>query len=132
MSAETVRELSPAEKAEKQNQAVCRAIFAAQEDLDIDDKTLRKILGGRSLKTISRWKEDGEIPKLEGHLREATSHFIAILRSLAAIFSNSKDRSAWIKTPHPELEHPPIELMCSFTGLSQVRQYLDYVRGRGA
>lgn len=65
--------------------------------------------------------------------QEAVMHLLAVHRSLDAMFSDSRNQVAWLTTKHPELEQAPIDLMKSSTvGLIFVRQYLDYVRGRGA
>jgi len=64
---------------------------------------------------------------------EAVIHLLAIHRSLDAMFSEPEGQTAWLMTPHPELDAAPIELMKKSTeGLVFVRRYLDYVRGRGA
>jgi len=131
MSAETAQTISPEERAIRESQVVCRAIFVLQEDLNLKVKDLEIILGV-DRKTLGRWKEKGAIPNLSGHLRQATSHLISIYRSLLAMFSSPIDRRQWIHTGHMELILPPVELIRDLEGLIRVRRYLDYVRGRGA
>ncbi|WP_141732473.1 antitoxin Xre/MbcA/ParS toxin-binding domain-containing protein [Oligoflexus tunisiensis] len=134
MSVKSKQAMSDAERAEKQNRAVCRAIFVTRQDLGLKTVDLAKILDV-NVRTINRWENEELIPGLDEkrHLREAASHLIAIFRSLAAMFSSAQDREAWIKTAHPELVDAPLEIMKgSMEGLIQVRRYLDYVRGRGA
>ncbi|MGQ0572466.1 MAG: MbcA/ParS/Xre antitoxin family protein [Armatimonadota bacterium] len=49
------------------------------------------------------------------------------------MFTNPKNQRAWLNAVHPELGKAPLELLAtSMEGLILVRQYLDYVRGRGA
>lgn len=134
MSLKSKQALSQQELDDKQNRAVTRAIFASRDDLKLTTADLARIFSVEP-KTLGRWEEEERIPALgrDHHLREAASHYIAIFRSLSAMFSNAQDRSAWIKTAHPELTKVPMEIMkSSMEGLIQVRRYLDYVRGRGA
>jgi hypothetical protein len=60
-------------------------------------------------------------------------HLLAIHRSLEAMFNNPAHQRAWLTTFHPHLQAIPLELMSkSIDGLIFIRQYLDYVRERGA
>jgi hypothetical protein len=64
---------------------------------------------------------------------EALLNLLAIHRSLHAMFSEPANQLAWLKTRHPELGVVPLEkIQESLSGLLLIRQYLDYVRGRGA
>jgi hypothetical protein len=86
--------------------------------------------------TFNMWLKNGAIP-INGHTLspdvQAITHLLAIHRSLEAMFDNNEHQQLWLNTFHPELNIVPYELMAtSLEGLIQVRQYLDYIRGRGA
>lgn len=126
--AKSKAELSP----EGQARAAYKAIFTFKEDARLTFDDLSKILS-KNEATLKRWSKDKMVPLNDKHLREAVSNFIAIFRSLAAMFSDKGDRALWLKTVHPDLNMAPLDLMKeSFQGLLHVRAYLDYVRGRGA
>ncbi|HYX34761.1 MAG TPA: MbcA/ParS/Xre antitoxin family protein [Oligoflexus sp.] len=117
---------------EREAKAVYKAIFTFKDDARLTYEDLSKILS-KDTATLKRWNKDKLIPLKDKHLREAISNFIAIFRSLAAMFSDKGDRALWLKTPHPDLHGSPLDMMTeSFQGLLHVRAYLDYVRGRGA
>lgn len=85
---------------------------------------------------INTWLKNGTIP-LSGPVLQpdiqAVVHLLAIHRSLEAMFEDSTHQQAWLTTLHPELNVIPENLMAeSMEGLIFIRQYLDYVRGRGA
>jgi hypothetical protein len=64
---------------------------------------------------------------------QAVLHLLAIHRNLHSMFSEPANHMAWLTTPHPDFGTAPLEVMReSVEGLVVVRQYLDYVRGRGA
>lgn len=66
-------------------------------------------------------------------VEDAVLQLIAIHRSLSAMFSDPRDQTAWLETPHPELGiAPAAKIEQSTEGLVYVRQYLDCIRGRGA
>lgn len=49
------------------------------------------------------------------------------------MFQDPVHQLAWLTHEHPELNGVPEEIMANgIDGLIFVRQYLDYVRGRGA
>lgn len=86
--------------------------------------------------TINTWLKNGSIPLHSQMLHpdvQVVIHLLAIHRSLEAMFENPEHQRVWLATFHPELNAVPEELMAESTaGLIYVRQYLDYVRGRGA
>lgn len=58
---------------------------------------------------------------------------LAIHKDLQAIFDKPEHQLKWLNTQHPDMHMMPIKKMeSSIEGLIGVRQYLDYVRGRGA
>jgi hypothetical protein len=86
--------------------------------------------------TVNTWLKNGIVPIAHQVLQpdiQAIIHLLAIHRSLEAMFDNPLHQQAWLSTHHPELNMKPQQLMAdSIDGLIFVRQYLDYVRGRGA
>ncbi len=86
--------------------------------------------------TLNTWLKNGIVPISQTKLHpdiQVIIHLLAIHRSLEAMFDNPAHQQAWLTTFHPELNAIPEELMAeSISGLIFVRQYLDYVRGRGA
>lgn len=86
--------------------------------------------------TFNTWLKNGAIP-ISGHTLspdvQAITHLLAIHRSLEAMFDNTEHQQLWLNTHHPELNAIPQERMIhSLEGLIEIRQYLDYIRGRGA
>lgn len=86
--------------------------------------------------TVNTWLKNGIVPIGSANLHpdvQAVIHLLAIHRSLEAMFENPAHQRAWLSTLHPELKIVPETLMSeSIEGLIFIRQYLDYVRGRGA
>lgn len=86
--------------------------------------------------TVNTWLKNGSIPINNAVLHpdiQLIIHLLAIHRSLEAMFNDPIHQHAWLSTMHPELNAIPEKLMGeSIEGLIFVRQYLDYVRGRGA
>lgn len=86
--------------------------------------------------TVNTWLKNRIIPIQNPILKpdvQAIIHLLAIHRSLEAMFENPIHQRAWLSTPHPDLNVIPEELMGeSVDGLIFIRQYLDYIRGRGA
>ena len=86
--------------------------------------------------TINTWLKKGSVPINSRILHpdmQLVIHLLAIHRSLEAMFENPSYQRAWLSTFHPELNVVPEKLMSeSIQGLIFIRQYLDYVRGRGA
>lgn len=86
--------------------------------------------------TVNTWLKKGKVP-ISGPILhpdiQAIIHLLAIHRSLEAMFQNPNHQQVWLSTIHPELNVIPEKLMGeSIDGLIFIRQYLDYVRGRGA
>lgn len=86
--------------------------------------------------TLNNWLNRGTIPinnQLLSPDIQAIIHLLAIHRSLEAMFENPDHQRIWLNTLHPELNVIPEQLISeSIDGLIFIRQYLDYVRGRGA
>ena len=86
--------------------------------------------------TVNTWLKNGTVPfgstKLPPDI-QVIIHLLAIHRSLEAMFAEPAHQRAWLSSFHPELNVIPEKLMGqSIDGLIFIRQYLDYVRGRGA
>lgn len=86
--------------------------------------------------TVNTWIKNGIVPISNSVLQpdiQALVHLLAIHRSLEAMFDDPLHQQIWLSTMHPELNVIPEKLMSeSIDGLIYIRQYLDYVRGRGA
>jgi len=87
--------------------------------------------------TVNTWLKNGCIPMSSSPLLhpdiQVIIHLLAIHRSLEAMFNDPAHQHAWLSTKHPELNIIPEKIMGeSINGLIFIRQYLDYVRGRGA
>jgi hypothetical protein len=86
--------------------------------------------------TVNTWLKNGSVPINSANLQpdvQTVIHLLAIHRSLEAMFENALHQRAWLITRHPELDIIPENMMAeSIDGIIFIRQYLDYVRGRGA
>ncbi len=86
--------------------------------------------------TLNTWLKNGMVPISNAVLHpdiQAIIHLLAIHRSLEAMFDNPSHQRMWLSTMHPEMHVIPEKLMSeSIDGLIFIRQYLDYVRGKGA
>jgi hypothetical protein len=115
--------------------AVFEAVEFLQDTWNLSGSALAKLLR-IPVNTVNFWLARKRIPLGEPPFEprmEALVNLLAIHRSLHAMFSERENQLAWLKTPHPELGGVPLDLIReSFSGLLLVRQYLDYVRGRGA
>jgi hypothetical protein len=85
---------------------------------------------------FNKWIQDGTVaiqyPKIQPDI-QAALHLLAIHKSLELMFNNPELQNSWLSTMHPVLKVIPEELMTkSIEGLICIRQYLDYVRERGA
>jgi len=86
--------------------------------------------------TVNTWLKNGAVPISSSTLHpdiQVIVHLLAIHRSLEAMFDEPIHQQAWLSTMHPELNTIPEKLMSeSMDGLIFIRQYLDYIRGKGA
>jgi DNA-binding transcriptional regulator YiaG len=125
----------PAHGSVTAEKAVFEAVEFLREAWGLSGSALAKLLRV-PVNTVNHWLSRKRIPLGEPPFdarMEALINLLAIHRSLHAMFSERENQLAWLKTPHPELGGVPIEkIRESFGGLLMVRQYLDYVRGRGA
>jgi len=115
--------------------AIVDGLAYLKERLDWSGSKIAKTLH-LPANTVNTWLKNGFTP-INSHVLhpdiQVVIHLLAIHRSLEAMFDNPLHQRAWLTTPHPELNAAPEVLMSqSIDGLIYVRQYLDYVRGRGA
>ena len=85
--------------------------------------------------TINSWIANKFVPieERQSNNVQAILHLIAVHKDLDSIFEQPENQLQWLNTKHPDFGEAPIEKMKkSMEGLIGVRQYLDYVRGRGA
>ena len=86
--------------------------------------------------TVNTWLKNGSVPLSTALFQpeiQAIIHLLAIHRSLEAMFDNPLQQRAWLTTHHPELNCIPEQRIAdSLEGLIFIRQYLDYIRGKGA
>jgi len=115
--------------------AVFEALDYLRQSWNMNGSKLAKLLH-LPVNTMNHWLSRKKVPigKPPFDAREeALLNLLAVHRSLHAMFSEPENQLAWLKTEHPGLGFVPLERMQeSITGLLFVRQYLDYVRGRGA
>lgn len=115
--------------------AVVDGLNYLKERLDWSGTKIAKILH-LPANTVNTWLKNGTAP-INSHVlhpdMQVVIHLLAIHRSLEAMFDHPEHQRAWLSTPHPELNDVPEKLMeQSIDGIIFVRQYLDYIRGRGA
>ena len=115
--------------------AIYEALRHLMADWDLGDSEAAGVLHLHS-NTIKKWLADKSIPMGKPPFaphHEALLHLLAIHRSLSAMFSKPENQRAWLMAMHQDFGVAPLEKMReSMEGLILVRQYLDYVRGRGA
>ena len=116
-------------------QAIVDGLRYLKNRLDCSGTKIANILHLPS-NTVNTWLKNGTIPISNVVLQpdiQVIIHLLAIHRSLEAMFDDPTHQCAWLSTIHPELNIIPEKLMGeSIGGLIFIRQYLDYVRGRGA
>jgi len=116
-------------------QAVYEALQFLRAQWALSGSMLAKLLH-LPVNTVNLWLSKKRVPVGRPPFdprEEAVLNLIAIHRSLHAMFSEPPNQLAWLKTRHPKLGFIPWEkIQESLSGLFLVRQYLDYVRGRGA
>lgn len=108
---------------------VTRALLRAAGNLSISQKDLAKVLGvsaasvsrlGRE-RTIDPASKEGELALL----------FLRMYRSLDAIVGGSDDAATrWLRADNRHLGGVPAQLILTVTGLANVAEYPDALRGR--
>lgn len=119
----------------KASEAIADGLLYLKDQWDWNGSKIARILH-LSPTTINGWMRRKIVPISSNIITpeiEAVVHLLAIHRSLASMFSESYHQLQWLETSHPDLGVAPLDKMSeSLAGLIQVRQYLDFVRGRGA
>ncbi len=116
-------------------EAVYEALDFLRKNWKLSGSKLAQLLH-LPINTVNLWLSKKRVP-LGGPpfdpREEALLNLLAIHRSLHAMFSETANQLAWLNTPHPQLGFVPLtKIQESMSGLLFVRQYLDYIRGRGA
>jgi len=125
----------PRQGTEKAARAIWEALAFLAASWGFSGSEIARLIHSRPT-TVNGWLANhrvpiGSPPFTPDH--EALLHLLAIHRSLDAMFSTPKHQVAWLKTKHPDLGVIPLErIKQSMEGLIFIRQYLDYIRGRGA
>lgn len=131
---ENVRHLLEEDREEAEI-ALYEATAYLQKQLGLSGSSLARILR-LPASTVNHWLKEKRIP-LGGEAisndAESLIHLIAIHRNLEAMLETPEAQREWLKTSRPDLGFVPLKKMAeSFQSLLHVRQYLDFVRGRGA
>ncbi len=125
----------PEHESQEAQEAVYEALEFLREKWGYSGSRVAKLLR-LSVSTVNTWLKKERVPIGRPPFdptAEALLNLLAVHRSLDSMFSDSKNQVAWLETEHPELGFVPLEkIQESMEGLILVRQYLDYVRGRGA
>lgn len=114
--------------------ALAEALKFLQKEWGWSGKDLSSILH-IPVSTINSWLKQASIPVSKPLSLDAQAiiTLVAIHKSLNAMFEQAGDQLKWLNTRHPDMGVSPKEKMKkSMEGLIGVRQYLEYVRGRGA
>lgn len=119
----------------KASEAIADGLLYLKDQWDWNGSKIARILH-LSPTTINGWIRRKIVPISGNNITpeiEAVIHLLAIHRNLASMFSESFHQLQWLQTSHPDLGVAPLNKMSeSLAGLIQVRQYLDFIRGRGA
>lgn len=132
---QTQKTRAPSDPAGKiAGEALVQAIKYLQTQWEWSGKDLSNILHIPA-STINTWLGKMSIPVSKPFSPEvqAILTLVAIHKDLDAMFDKKEHQLKWLNTPHPDMQTSPVKKMEeSVEGLIGVRQYLDYVRGRGA
>lgn len=115
--------------------AIGEALCHLMSAWDLADTAVADVLHLHA-NTIKNWATDKRVPMGQPPFaphHEALLHLLAIHRALSSMFAKPENQRAWLVATHPDFGVAPLERMReSVEGLILTRQYLDYVRGRGA
>lgn len=115
-----------------------RILFAAldffKRDFEVSDAEISKILNVENRAVRSWFRRRRVNLNNDENLEKRIALLIGIHWNLVAMFSTSKNRMLWLKTPHPDMyaKMPPMEVMFSPGGLSALNSYTIRAVGEGA
>jgi hypothetical protein len=116
-------------------EALASALKYLKSEWSLSNEKIASILKV-SKTTIKNWLDEDSVPVSRGTLSsdvEALISLLSIQKSLFVMFSTPEKQLEWLTTVHPVFGDKPLNLMMrSNEDLFATRQYLDYVRGRGA
>lgn len=127
----------PREKPEENNETGLRYLYEhllkVQQDWALDNIGLAQMLRV-SPSLLSRYRARGAFYKLDDKKKEILQNVFAIHRSLSAMFASSHNERSWLNSPNPDFNNQAPLDYCkeSLQNLFTVRQYLEFLRGRGA
>ena len=106
-----------------------------QEQWQLSNKEISELLHIKP-STYHNWEQNERVPlgaKPFGLKTQMVITFLAIYRSLGAMFNNQEDQLIWLKSEHKYFKKSPFDFAKDSAGnLFALRSYLDYKRGRGA
>ena len=108
-------------------------LLKIQQDWELDNIGLAKMLRV-SPSLLTKYSARGAFFKVDDTKKEILQNIFAIHRSLSAMFLNSHNERSWLNSPNPDFNNQAPLHFCktSIQNLFTVRQYLDFVRGKGA
>lgn len=120
---------SRAKKQPDPNYVLCKALFRAKEDLNLNQAQIGKTIG-LDRTSIGRL-ENRELLPPDSKTGELALLLIRAYRALYAMLGGDKAAMQhWINTPNLHLGGAPVELISSIQGLIHVVEYLDAIRGK--
>lgn len=113
-----------------------KALQGLQEEWGFTNTQMARLIRVKP-NTYGYWMQKQEVPFHHPPYSTEIEIILALLsifRSLGAMFVSSKDQLLWLNTSHPQFggESPLEFAKHSSENLFYLKQYLDYVRGRGA
>lgn len=117
----------------KRGTALWEALTYLKERWELSDNNIADLVGV-SRSTVQNWMNSQRVPyRARSNDIARLIHLIAVHRSLESMLETPEAQRSWLKVYRPDLGNVPYDLMASsYDGLLTVRQYLDYMRGRGA
>jgi len=121
---------------EKSRRVLGKALARLQDSWGLTNAEMAHLIRVKP-NTYGQWMKKQEVPFQKPPYSaeiETIIALISIFRSLGAMFVSPGDQVLWLKTPHPHLSglRPLDFAKLSAQNLFYLKQYLDYVRGRGA
>ena len=107
-----------------------RALFAASERLQLNQKQLARILGV-SPATVSRMVRLNGVLSETGGEWDAAAALVRVYRSLAGLLDgNEALSSAWMTSKNHDFGCAPVDVLMQAGGVYRIGGYLDAYRGR--